>query len=246
MLNFQLDTNGSLNVIWPRTDLDVIALGERYVTFESQQPEAQRMALPNLDIVQALVLECRDAATAAQSAEASRATAANLWQQRYELAQSKGRLAIDVLKGLHASNLAELEHWGVSTKIAQNGKVSVRKPGSIQEWQTFYDLYLKQEASLEAGARVQQPSLEEMQALAADINSSYEARNQSRSSRESNVAVRKSGTGPLLNQLQLAAAALVLTRFDGRVDRQLQDWGYTLVSRKSSPPPDPAPIEITP
>ena len=62
-----------------------------------------------------------------------------------------------------------------------------------------------------------------------------------RTQREIGVQNRSAAATRLLDHLQLAAFALVVTRFDGHVVNELQQWGFNIVAKTA--PEQPAPPE---
>ena len=78
-----------------------------------------------------------------------------------------------------------------------------------------------------------------MQDLAAIVQANLAARQQGSTQRQMGVQTRSVEVSRLLDILQTEAFVLVVTRLDGHVAEDLQQWGYQIV-RKTGPAPLPA------
>jgi hypothetical protein len=148
------------------------------------------------------------------------------------------------LKSRHADNLAELEQWGLGTKNGSRG-VSVLKPRTETEWRNFLLAYVAKEAALPAAQQMTDPPLSQLQGLADTVQQNRSDRTEQTVRRLRNVATRTSASQQLLDALQAAAAVLIVTRYDYKVTRDLQTWGFNLVA-KTAPVENPAPPETSP
>lgn len=240
MYSAQVDANGSLKIVWPRYDPGIIALGDAYIAFEGPQSSTARLALPAYDQVLALLEAAKAAAASATSSEAQRAiSAADLANA---MAKAKEMLddALKQLKGRYSKNPAQLELYNLSTKVGTRGDVLVARPTNDKGWARFLGGYVAQQAELEAAERISDPPLAELQALNQIIVQAQTNRVSGRTAREVGVQNRSAAATRLLDHLQLAAFALIVTRFDGHVVNELQQWGFNIVG-KTAPDQPPAP-----
>lgn len=145
------------------------------------------------------------------------------------------------LKSRHAANLAELEQWGLKTKNGTRG-VSVLKPRDMNQWRDFLLSYVEKEAILPAAQQITDPSLSQLQALAGTVKQNRADRAEQTTRRLRNVATRTAASQQLLDALQ-AAALLIVTRFDGKVTRDLQPRGFNLVARNGAKEQPTPPVE---
>lgn len=247
MFNTRIDTAGQLNIIWPNRDADIIALGKAYTAFEAQQSASTRLAVPVYTQVLALLEAASTAADSAINSEVQRAISAT--DLANALAKAKTLLddALKQLKGRYSKNPAQLELYGLSTKIGARGEVLVARPKTDKGWVRFLSGYVTQQAELDQANRITDPALAEMQALDQIITWAQANRISGRTQREVGVQNRSAAATRLLNHLQLAALVLIVTRFDGCVVNELQQWGFNVVTRtvpnRSTPPDQPPPLD---
>ena len=245
MFTVRLDTKGEFEVRWPSTDSEVITLGELYVAYESSQPVEQQLPSPALASVQAALAQAQTAMQAATSGEMARAAASELYHQGMTTARPLLELIINRLKGKYAEHLAQLELWGLNTKQGSRG-VSVTKPKNENEWADFLLAYVAREQSLDSDARVINPALEQMSALATTVQANREGRRSNQTQREISIQARVEAVTKLLGLLQAAALVLLTTRFESKVKTDLQAWGYDIALRVTTPndttPPDVPPV----
>ncbi len=240
MLTVKVDTNGGYMVNWSRRQTDIINMGITYVSQENALPALERVAAPALALVESTLAAAQAEHAAAGGGEVSRATAAETYRQTLLAAKPKLNLALLQLKAKYAVNQAQLEGWGLDTVIGATG-ISVRKPRYDQEWATFLNAYVTQETSLEMANRLTEPTLVEMTALNTTLKAADLARKAGKNQREAAVQTRTAVANRLLDLLQTAALVLVVTKFDGVVTNDLQQWGYQVVARTPGPVTEPIP-----
>lgn len=226
----KFDAQSDLELRWTLNDAETIQLGEAFLTYENALPDAQRLRDLSVEFLRPLVDQARVAAAEAAAGEAQRARAAEAVRQALEQAHPLLDKVILHLKSRHANNLAELEQWGLQTKQGQRG-ISVQKPRHLEQWREFLLAYVAQEATLPAAQQITDPPLSELQALAAIVQQNRTDRTEQTTRRLRNVAVRTTASQRLLDALQAAAAVLIVTRFEGKVTRDLQLWGFNLVAK---------------
>jgi len=173
--SIQLDSTGVWQVRWPKKHALIIALVEAYLAYESNLPPEQRVSAPALSQVQEASDRAKTAVAAAGSGEAIRATAAETYRQTMHQARPLLEIALLRLKGKYATNLAQLENWGLATKEGKRG-VSVRKPANQSQSANFLLSYVAQESSRPEEDRIANPPLEQMAALAETVQQSSAAR----------------------------------------------------------------------
>jgi len=242
MIAIKIDNDGSYIVRWPSRPQTILQLGAAYVAYESSLPTIKQVLTPSLAIIQGALAAAQAEQASAGNGEASRAIAAETYRQTFAIAKVKLNQALLQLKAKYAANQAQLENWGLDTVSSLNG-ISVRKPRYDKEWATFLDMYVAQETSLDAAARLADPPLAEMTALNIALKAADAARQAGRNQRESAVQTRSVLLDELLDLLQLAALAIVVTQEGRVVTSKLQSWGYEVVQRTSPPAPngEPAP-----
>jgi len=240
MLSTRIDATGRLNIVWPIRDADIIALGKAYTTFEGQESAQARLALPTYAQVLALLEAASAAADSATGSETQRAISAT--DLANALTEAKVLLidALKQLKGRYSKNPAQLERYGLPTKIGTRGEVLVTRPATAKDWARFLAAYVTQQAELDEAERLTDPALAKMQALNQIVTQALTDRLSGRNQREVGVQNRSAAATRLLEHLQLAAFALVVTRFDGHVVNELQNWGFNIVAKTT--PEEPAPV----
>lgn len=244
MLSAKVDVTGPLSLIWPQHDPAIIKLGQAYTDFEASQPIELRLALPAYVQVMALLEQAQTAADTAASSETQRAvSAADLANA---LAQAKRLLddALKQLKGRYSKNPAHLQTYNLSTKVGARGDVLVSRPTTDAGWIKFLDGYVTQQTALPAAERITDPALADIERLNRIISDAAANRVSGRTQREIGVQNRSAAATRLLEHLQLAAFALVVTRFDGHVVNELQQWGFAIEAKtkpdQSATPDQPA------
>lgn len=242
MITFRVDVNGAYQVQWPKKPAAILALGQAYVTHESSLPVGQQLALPTLAMIQAAHTAAQTAQSSADSGEIARASAAETYRQSLVTAKQRLDVALARLKLNQAGNLADLEQWGVDT-VANDGGVTVRKPRTNAQWETFLNTYVNKETSLPANEQLTDPSLAEMTALRTTMQNAKAARTSGRNQREEHTQTRTAEAQRLLDLLQTAAVNLVVTRYNGVVTNALQAWGFVVTAVTPTAPQIEPPVE---
>lgn len=242
MIVVKVDNDGVYLIRWPKRPQDILQLGAAYVAYEESLPANKQILTPALGVMQTALAAAQAEQALAGSGEAARAIAAETYRQTFAVAKTKLNQALLQLKAKYAVNQAQLENWGLDTVNGANG-ISVRKPRSDKEWVGFLDKYVTQETNLDAAARLTDPPLAEMTTLNSTLKAADAARQAGRNQREIAVQTRSARIEELLDLLQLAALAIVVTQEGRVVTSKLQSWGYEVVQRTSSPAPngEPAP-----
>lgn len=238
MITVRLDYNGAYQLIWPKRNGDILALGQAYIAQETGLPAAERVPAPSLADVELAYTAVHNAHTTARSGEMTRASAAEIYRQTIAIARANLELAISQLKINHYTNQANLEQWGLDT-VAKSRGVAVRQPRTDNGWAALLAAYVRQESSLPPANQLTNPPLAEMTALLDSLQTAHAARTNGRNQREANVQTRMTEVQRLLDLLQTAAIVLVATRYNGRVTNALQTWGYQVIAAR--PPRDAQP-----
>ena len=245
MLMIKLDAKSDLEVRWPSTPSDIIALGQAYVAHENALDSEERVTMPSLTLVQQTLAQTQAAQAAAVGGEADRAASAEAYRNTLETLRPLLDVAILQLKVSHANNLAELEHWGLETKGGAR-RVTVIKPRTPQAWADFATAYVTKEQSLSEAERVANPSFAQMSALVTTLQQNAATRQSARNQRTIGVRERANVGARLLDILQVAAGVLLVTRYAGEMSEELVQWGYAIVTRSrrttdtnETPPPPP-------
>lgn len=230
MISVRLDENGEFVVRWPRVPVEILRLGRAYVAREQSLPVEERLCAPPLALIEEVLAAAQAEHASARHSEAARAVAAEHLRQTLNQARRQLNVALLQLKAKHVGNLALLEAWGVDT-VAVNGRVVVRKPRNDLQWMKFLAAYVRQEQSLEPAQQLSLPPLAEMAALHEALDAAAHARTRGRSQRKAAVETRNAAANHLLDLLQAAAVVLVMTRGNGAVTNELEQWGFLVVAR---------------
>jgi hypothetical protein len=230
MLSLVLDSGSPYEVRWPSSNDKILELAAAYIAFEQEQ-QANPVPAPSLSQVQAAYDIASSASQNAESAETTRATAAEDLRQAMEEAMPLLRLAIVQLRAKYYNNLAQLQAWGLETRQSTRG-VSVLSPARPIFWRQFLTAYVNKEQSLEPSQRLSEPDLTTLQTLQARVEASQADRTEARASRSIQLNTRTEQLRRLSDLLQIAAGVLVATRYDLSISRELQQWGFTVVERK--------------
>lgn len=239
LLTIKLGVDSGYEWKIPKTPAEIIALAITYIEFET----TRRTNAPSLELIREALDRAQKGHTAAQSQELNRAEAANVFHRTLDQATPLLKEAFNQLVWKYRDTLARLERWGLLTKIGARGKLLVTKPQKETGWAAFLQTYVTQEASLPEADRITNPPLATLQALAATARTADVDRVSAQHTRETGVATRLAGAGPLLDLLQLACGMLVATQFDGQVTPALQDWGFNIIQTPARTPEPPTPIE---
>ena len=231
MFSARADVNGPLSCVWPQIDPDIITLGDAYITCEGRVPIGLRLALPAYAQMLALLEAAKSAADTAVSSEAQRAISATDLANAMEQAKRLLDDALKQLKGRYSKNPAQLQVYNLSTKVGARGDVLVSRPTNDKGWARFLNGYATQQAALPEADRISDPPLAQLQQLDQIVSAAQANRVSGRTQREIGVQNRSAAATRLLDHLQLAAFALVVTRFDGHVVNELQQWGFTIEAK---------------
>jgi hypothetical protein len=235
----KFDVQSALELRWAATDESIVKHGQTFLAFEESRPASEQLKDLSPAFFTALVDTAREAATEAGLGETERARVAELVRQADEQLRPLADKLILRLKNRHADNLAELESYGLQTKVGARG-VSVIKPKNHIARRVFCLAYVERETSLPAAQQITDPPLSQMTALAAILRDNQAVRTTQTNRRQISVATRSAASQTLLDALQAAAAVLIVTRFGGQVTFDLQQWGYDVVAKTA---PAPKPIE---
>jgi hypothetical protein len=235
----KFDVQSTLELRWATTDKAIIQQGVSFLAFEEQLPAEKQLKDLSPLFFTGLITAAQDAAAGAGAGEADRARAAEVVRQADEQLRPLLDKVILRLKNRHADNLAELEQWGLKTKIGTRG-VTVNQPKNVTDWRAFLLAYVAKESSQPAATQISDPPLSRLAAIAAALQENQAVRTKQTHQRLRGVAARATAVQTLLDALQAAAAVLIVTRFGGQITRDLQQWGYELVAKTAPPQEEPA------
>ena len=238
----KFDVQSALELRWAATDEAIIKQGQAFLAFEASRPASEQLKDLSPAFFTTLVDAAQEAAAEAGLGETERARVAELVRQADEQVRPLLEKVILHLKSRHVANLAELEKYGLVTKVGARG-VSVTKPKNVADWRAFCLAYVEQEANLPTAQQITDPPLSQLTAIADILRQNQAARTAQTTRRQMNVATRTAASQTLLDALQAAAAVLIVLRFGGKVTFDLQQWGYDVVAKTA---PQPKPIEPTP
>lgn len=232
----------------PATPAEVIELGVKYSDFEALRLPGSRVTGPTLEQIRDALVAAQAGHEAALASELDRAEAANRYHNAIAQATPLLKTAFDELTWKYRDTPAILERWGLQSKVGARGKVLVTRPVKEKAIAAFLQSYTAYEGGLPEADRLTNPPLATLQALAATAQANDIARQSAQHNRESGVAIRAAGAGPLLDLLQLAFGMLVVTVYDGKVMPALHDWGFNIIQTPAKPGSTPAepPAEPTP
>jgi len=239
-LIMKLGTNSGYEWKMPKTAAEVIELGTKFTEHEASQLPGSRLIFPTAAQFRDALAKAQEGQAAAQTGEQDRAQWSNVYHNTLIEALPLLNAAYSALLVRYRDTLARLERWGLKTKLGTRGKILVTRPSRETEHAAFLQSYVTQELSLPEAERISDPPLATLQALAETARTANENRVSGQHQRETGVAIRESGSGPLLDLLQLACGALVVTVFDGQITPALQDWGFNIIASPGKTPEPPA------
>ena len=242
MATLIIGLNNGYQWVTPRTDAEIVELGKQYVAHESGLPLAEQLAVPTLTAVRAALTVAQGGLEAASREDDRRAVAATEVHHAMEQATPLLNEAFDQLKWQHRNNLSELRSYALTTRTGSNGKVLVSRPRTEQEWAAFMLAFVPLQEALPAAERILAGDLLPLKTLAGKVGKNQVERREAKTARKQAVETRSETAGPLLDLLQLAFGALVITRFERRVTTALESWGYRIsaIASKSAKPIEPA------
>jgi hypothetical protein len=230
VLSIQNNSSGAFRIRWPKTDAEIIALGEAFIAYESGLSALQQLKDISLTDIQAAHTSALASVSEAGTGEAARAIASETLRQKVELAKFHLDFAISHLKVKYRANLAQLELWGLETVTGPSG-IKIRRPRTQSEWLAFLWAYVPRESGLPVADQLPLPPLAELQALKTDIQAALIAREEGRTTREVSVQGRSASTKELDELLRIACVLIVKARFNGQVTNELQRWGFLVQAR---------------
>ena len=233
MIAFRWDTKGALDLRWPETDVLILALGKQCRAKEAALPAAERCGAVPLALLNEAITAVEVAAKEAGTGEQERAEAAEVRRQALAAAKPEIERVFVLLKAKYYANLAQLEQWGLRTKVGAKGVVVLKPQGEKQEI-AFLQAFVAQEQSLAPAEQVDGGNLARLAGYAQSLSQSTEARGVGRTKREVNVKARSAAGERLLRYVQAMAVSLTAVRFNGVVTNELQEWGFDVVAAKSA------------
>lgn len=237
MLRFEVDSKGRYLVRWPRNDDKTLQLGSAFIAYEDTLPASQQS--PFLETIRTTLASASGSAGSATSGETTRAVSAEELRKARSDAKMPISQAFDALKLAYSENLAVLEEYGIKTTQGMDS-VRVYKPKNQAEWDDFLIAYVAKQSALEPAVQLQKPSLAALLPLAETVSVSRKSRDDGRTQRVMGVSSRVSVSTRLHDLLELAAATLVVTRYDFQVPRDLALWGYDVVEARPSATAQPS------
>jgi len=236
MYVMRLDANGTLDLTIPDLEEEVLQLGDAYVRHEESLEASQRLIFPSMEDMKLALEATRGASGSASQGEIQRSGSAEDFRQTLEQAREKGNLAIQRLKGKYAENLANLEGWGLQTKRNSRGAVTVQKPKGDRQWVKFLEAYVAKERGLAPEQRITDPVLEELEQISEEASRQLKSRDHGFKQRIIGNSTLSEAALELRGLLQLAAHALMVTRYKGQVAQELRSWSFQVTSRAGSSP----------
>lgn len=243
MISVQLDRQSSLNLVWPRKDDDIIALGDAWVAFEASRSIINQLKDITYTLMQTKLDAAKAARASAQTGEAARTITTGDYRATLTAIRTNLERALAFLKYKHADNLLLIENHGWNVRHTARGGLTVKMPQTDGELLLLLERYVAYESTLGAAQQITDPSLATMQSLLVDAQDLAQNRRSSRVQRSSNVQARTTAALELLDLLQIAALVISALEFGGKLDPALGNWGYTLVSTqtKAGEPPEEVP-----
>lgn len=230
----KLDTNGDYQTIPPRTDAEIVALGDAFFKHETGEPQTDPLSPPLLKQIGMTLGLAREALDAAElKAVKTREAGTGLRAALTEAAPLLDR-AIVLLCRKYEANLSVLGEWGLTTTLGARGQVKVARPRSAPQRIDFLIRLTTKENALPVADRLGEIPLARLTELAAIAEQQRTGRQLSASEREQNVAVRSEAARSLYDLLQVAAGLLIVARFQGKVTPALQAWGYNVQPRRTT------------
>ena len=232
MLVIKIDALSGLMVRWPAKEEGWLALGRVFVARENGLPAAERLAFPNAPLIGADVAALETAIEQFQSGKSGTFKQAEDYKSLLKAAQPRLDFALVQLKAKYYGRWQVLGDWGLTIKSSERGP-QVYKPAKPAQWLTFLERYVQKETSLAASERLSDPPLVEMAGYRTNIQAAKGGSQSAQATREEAAQARKRITQRLAERLQLAAANLVMQKFDGKIDSGLQHWGYDVAEAGS-------------
>lgn len=227
----KLDVSGDFDLNLPRNEVDLLALAESYVVYEATLSPDEVLHDISCADIQAALSRAQTAQAAQRASETDRAIAAAQLQIAYRHVRPLLDRVILHLKSRHVDNLADLEQWGLKTKVGPHGPI-VLKPVNPLDWLDFLNAFVAQESGRLPADQISDPSLSELAEWAEKANRSRQERDAARIQREINTAARHAAVHQLRQLLLVAASIRIVKQYQGCVSVELGKWGYPVMARK--------------
>lgn len=227
MLAFEIDRHGPHKIIWPKKPADILQTAQTFLAHYATLSPSEQTPEINLPLLQTWYTTASGSSDTATLGETDRSLHAETFRQALaQLPALVDKINI-LLQAKNVSNLAQMEAWGFPTRQGKHG-VKVTKPYGQTQLITWLAAYVAKETSLPPAERLPDPPLSQMQTLLDTLQTALTARDTGRTQREIHLANRDQALETLLNLLQLAAATLVMYKFNGKVTNALQPYGFII------------------
>lgn len=229
MLQVRLDPTGPYALRFPRAHqrADVLALAQRFVAYDERLPlEQQSPFTPKLKALLAQLLPNH-----AQSwqAEAQRSQASESLKQIDRAASIIIDQIMAIMRAAFPTTLGQAEMWGLAVK---QGTGNMLKPRGREARLSLLNAYIKTEQARPEAERFSLPPLSDVIRVRDALQINLHACRAGQNDRRISIARTKALSHELLNHLQVAAAYLVVDRFDHQLGPRLEKWGYTIVATR--------------
>lgn len=231
MYAIKFDGTGDFDLNLPRDEADLLALAESYVAYEATLSPDEVLHDISCADIQAALSRAQTAQAAQRASETDRAIAAAQLQIAYGQVRPLLDRVILRLKSRHVDNLADLEQWGLKTKVGPHGPI-VLKPVNPLDWLDFLNAFITQESGRLPADQISDPSLSELAEWAERANRAKQDRDAARIQREIHTAARHAAVQQLRQLLLVAVSIRIVKQYQGGVSVELGRWGYTVTARK--------------
>lgn len=231
MFALHFNQNSPYQVTLPRLarKQDIITLAQAFTRREAAL--AARDRTPVYEAMAAILTEAEAAQLAAFASENARKEASESVKELDRAAQKTARQVRDLLAYRFAESPVLAQQWGLTVHQTGRSAGRILLPANRNERLAFLDAYIRKESSQPAEAQFSNPDLSEVTALRDNLKAQLLARQEASQQRKQSNARLTALCEDLRSELRRGLGYLVVVRYDGELDRELEQWGFRITAR---------------
>jgi len=208
-----------------------MTLAEAFTRHEAMLPEIEQT--PFTATITQLLQRANTTQMLALQMESQRKEASQAFKRTEEKAVQVAHQIRNLLASRFPNTPEMAQAWGLIVRQTGRNAGQVLLPQKRQEMQTFLSVYIQKEQSLPAAEQIQQPALADVVALREDLLLQKHNRDSALGQRVLYNSQLSQICMDLVDQLRRALGFLLLVNYGGEPSRELEQWGFHVVTRTS-------------
>ena len=228
-LKYDIKSNYDVRLPNPNKRYDVFGSGKSFVTYEQSRPPDEQ--LPFTPWMVDLLNEAAVCEQQQRDGEEQRAVASEEMKESSRRLYKLVRIMRKTLDAAFPETPTKAKGWGFKVKQSTGNIILPQTP---EEHLNVTDAYIAKELSRPEAERFISPNLNEVIDVRNAVAEKVALRDAGQNQREVAIARANAIAAELFDHLQGAASHLMSFRYKYKVTPELQNWGYDVVTRRST------------